>query len=152
MQTYIIRRILQMILVLFLVTIIVFFMVRLLPGDPILLFLSAEDVEDVTQEQLDFIRHEAGLDRPMIVQYFTWLGDVLTGDLGTSIVTKRPIIDDVKRRLPVTFHIGSLAFLISIIVGITMVTLKGRINMDKAIDFILLPFMSNFYLIHHIFS
>jgi peptide/nickel transport system permease protein len=118
MGTYIIRRILQMIIILFLVTVIVFLMVRLLPGDPILMFLSTQDLEEITQEQVDYIRHEVGLDRPMIVQYVDWVGDLLTGDFGTSIIHRGKIIDDIKRRLPITLHLGLLAFIISIIIGI----------------------------------
>ena len=70
MGIYIVRRVLQMILILLLVTVIVFLMVRLLPGDPILMFLSSQDLEEITQEQVDYIRHDLGLDRPLIVQYF----------------------------------------------------------------------------------
>ncbi len=121
MQTYIIRRVLQMILILFLVTIIVFFMVRLLPGDPILLYLSQQEMDQTyTLEEIEHLRHEVGLDRPMVIQYFDWLGDVLTGDLGTSIITKRPLIDDVRRRLPISLHIGGLSFLVSIVIGIPL--------------------------------
>ncbi len=118
MGAYIIRRVLQMILVLLLVTLIVFFMVRLLPGDPILMFLSSQDLEQITQEQVDHLRHELGLDRPMVVQYFEWLGQVARGDLGRSIINRNKIIDDVKRRLPITFQLGLLAFILSIVIGI----------------------------------
>jgi peptide/nickel transport system permease protein len=118
MGTYIIRRILQMILIMLLVTIMVFLMVRLLPGDPIRMFLSQQDLDVVTPEQVAFLRHQYGLDRPMLVQYVDWLGQVARGDLGQSIITRRNIIDDVKRRLPVTFELGIIAFLLSIFVGI----------------------------------
>ena len=118
MGTYIIRRILQMLLILLLVTLIVFFMVRLLPGDPILMFLSSQDLEKITQEQLDFLKHDLGLDRPMIVQYFEWLGDVARGDPGKYIIPRRDIVDDVKTRLPITFQIGALSFIVSIVIGI----------------------------------
>jgi len=118
MGTYIIRRILQMILIMLLVTVIVFLMVRLLPGDPILMFLSSQDLEQITQEQIDHLKHELGLDRPMIIQYFEWLGQVSHGDLGRSLINRNKIIDDVKRRLPITFQLGALAFIISILIGI----------------------------------
>jgi peptide/nickel transport system permease protein len=96
----------------------VFLMVRLLPGDPIRMFLSQQDLDVVTPEQVAFLRHQYGLDRPMLVQYVDWLGQVARGDLGQSIITRRNIIDDVKRRLPVTFELGIIAFLLSIFVGI----------------------------------
>jgi peptide/nickel transport system permease protein len=109
-----------MILVLLIVTVIVFLMVRLLPGDPILMYLTTSDLEEITQEQVDVIRHDLGLDRPLLVQYFDWIGKVVTGDLGTSIIHRGKVGDDIKRRLPITLHLGGLAFIISIIVGIPM--------------------------------
>jgi peptide/nickel transport system permease protein len=109
-----------MILIMLLVTIIVFFLMRLLPGDPILMFLSSQDTQQITQEQLDVLRHDLGLDRPMIVQYFTWLGDVAHGDLGKSIANQTPIIDEVKKRMPITFELGLISFIFSIIIGIPL--------------------------------
>jgi peptide/nickel transport system permease protein len=109
-----------MILVLLMVTIIVFLMVRLLPGDPILIYLTQQDMEEITQEQVDAIRHDLGLDRSLATQYIDWIGSVATGDLGTSIIHRGKVGDDIKRRLPITLHLGGLAFIISIIVGIPM--------------------------------
>jgi peptide/nickel transport system permease protein len=120
MGTYIIRRIIQMLLVLLIVTIIVFLLVRLLPGDPILMYLTQQDIEEITPEQVAIIKHDLGIDRPLFVQYFEWLGGVLTGDFGTSIIHRGAVIDDIKKRLPITLHLGALAFIISIIIGIPM--------------------------------
>jgi peptide/nickel transport system permease protein len=120
MGTYIIRRILQMILVLLIITVIVFLMVRLLPGDPILMYLTSSDLEEITQEQVDTIRHDLGLDRSLFIQYADWIGNVVTGDMGTSIIHRGKVGEDIKRRLPITLHLGGLAFIISIIVGIPM--------------------------------
>jgi peptide/nickel transport system permease protein len=102
------------------VSIIVFLMVRLLPGDPILMYLTTQDIEQITQEQVDVIKHDLGLDRSLFVQYFDWLGGILTGDLGTSIIHRGAISEDIKHRLPITLHLGALAFIISIIVGIPL--------------------------------
>ncbi len=120
MGTYIIRRVLQMVIVLVLVTIIVFLLVRLLPGDPILMYLTREDLDVITQEQVDTLRHDLGLDRPLLVQYVDWLGKAARGDLGTSIIHRGKVIDDVKKRLPITIYLGALAFVISIIIGIPL--------------------------------
>jgi len=109
-----------MILVLLIVTIIVFLMVRLLPGDPILMYLTTSDLEEITQEQVDVIRHDLGLDKPLFLQYTDWITGVVTGDLGTSIIHRGKVVDDIKRRLPITLHLGGLAFIISILVGIPM--------------------------------
>jgi len=109
-----------MILIMLLVTIIVFFMMRILPGDPILMFLSSQDSQQITQEQLDHLKQELGLDRPMIVQYFDWLGDVVRGNLGKSIANQTDIIDEVKKRMPITFELGLISFIFSIIIGIPL--------------------------------
>jgi peptide/nickel transport system permease protein len=120
MGTYVIRRVLQMVLVLWIVTITVFFMVRLLPGDPIFMYLTREDMEEITQEQVDHLRHDLGLDRSIVVQYFDWVGHVVRGDLGNSIIHRGKVMDDIKRRLPITLYIGGLAFIISILIGIPL--------------------------------
>lgn len=118
MITYIVRRVLQMFLVLLLVTIMVFLAVRLLPGDPILLYLSRNDAQRFTPEQIEQLRHEKGLDRPMVVQYFDWLGKAIRGDLGDSLLTLDSVSKDITKRLPVTIHLGTLAFIISIVIGV----------------------------------
>ncbi len=118
MTTFLIRRLLQALVVLLLVTVVVFFTMRLLPGDPILMVLLSTQMEEITEEQLDTLRHEHGLDRPMIVQYFDWLGGVCRGDLGVSILQRTPVSGELMRRLPITLHLGILAFIISAFIGI----------------------------------
>lgn len=118
MAAYIIRRLLQMILVLAIVTLIVFILVRLLPGDPIMMYLSRADIDEITPEQIEFTKKQLGLDRSLPVQYVSWLGDIVTGDLGKSIITRTPVINEIKQRLPITMHLGLLAFLLSVVVGI----------------------------------
>ena len=120
MTTYIIQRILHMILILFIITVIVFLAIRLLPGDPILLYLTSQSVQDISQERIDIIRHDLGLDRSLWVQYFDWLSHVARGDLGNSIIHRGKVITDIKQRLPITLHIGLLAFAASIIIGIPL--------------------------------
>jgi peptide/nickel transport system permease protein len=82
--------------------------------------LTQEDLEEITQEQVDVLKHDLGLDRPLIIQYFDWLAKAVRGDLGTSIIHRGKIIDDVKKRMPITLYIGALAFAISIVVGIPL--------------------------------
>jgi peptide/nickel transport system permease protein len=118
MGAYITRRLIQSIIVIILVTIIVFIGMRLLPGDPIYMIINPDQLRNYTQEQLQELRHQAGLDKPLITQYFNWLGGIFKGDLGNSILSKRPISIELKKRIPVTAYIGVLAFLISIIIGI----------------------------------
>jgi peptide/nickel transport system permease protein len=116
--TYLLQRILQAILIILLVSIIVFFAMRLLPGDPIMMLMTSSDLQESTEEQIIALRHEHGLDRPLIVQYFDWLGGVAHGDLGKSILQGIPVGKEIVRRLPITMQLGLLAFLISMVVGI----------------------------------
>jgi peptide/nickel transport system permease protein len=118
MTGYIIRRLIQSVIVIFLVTIMVFIGMRLLPGDPIYMIISTNTAQELTAEDLDKIRHEAGLDRNLAVQYFDWLGGVFQGNFGNSILHQTPISTDLKERLPVTLYLGVLAFLISITIGV----------------------------------
>lgn len=118
MGTYLVRRLIQSIIVILLVTIFVFIGMRLLPGDPIFMLFNPNQVQNFTPEEIEKIRHEAGLDKPMIAQYFEWLGNVFKGDLGKSILNKRPVVVDLAKRIPVTAHIGFLAFLVAIIIGV----------------------------------
>jgi peptide/nickel transport system permease protein len=118
MGAYIVRRLIQSIIVILIVTVFVFVGMRLLPGDPIYMLFSRSQVQNFSQEEIDRIRHEAGLDKPLTVQYFEWLGNIFKGDLGKSILNKRPVTIDLAQRVPVTAHIGILALLISIIIGV----------------------------------
>jgi peptide/nickel transport system permease protein len=88
MVSYIIRRLIQSLVVILIVTVFVYFGMRLLPGDPIYMLFNPNQLQNMTQEELDQIRHEAGLDRSLVVQYFDWLGGVFKGELGNSILTK----------------------------------------------------------------
>jgi peptide/nickel transport system permease protein len=120
MISFLIRRFLQSIIVLFIVTIIVFLAMRMLPGDPIRMIVTASNTESFTEEQIAEVRHQYGLDRSLIVQYFSWVNGLLHGDLGHSILQKVPVSDEVLRRIPITFHIGILAFIVGIILGIPL--------------------------------
>lgn len=118
MTTYILRRLIHAVSIIFLVTIIVFFAMRLLPGDPILLLVTATEQQEYTEEQIIKLRHEFGLDKPLVVQYLEWIGGVLRGDLGVSILNRQPVTQELWRRLPITLHLGGLAFVIGHIIGI----------------------------------
>lgn len=119
MGAYIVRRIFQSLIVLLLLTVTVFFGMRLLPGDPIYMLYNPNEVQSFTPEQIAQIRHDAGIDRPIVVQYFDWLGGVFHGELGVSILTKNSASKEVARRIPVTAHLGITAFILGIIIGVT---------------------------------
>ena len=104
----------QIIPVLLGVSIVVFFMVRAIPGDPAQIMLG----QQATQEQVQQIRENMGLDKPIFVQYGLFLKDALRGDLGDSIVTGRPVTTELLTRLPATLELTTFAMLIAILVGI----------------------------------
>jgi peptide/nickel transport system permease protein len=118
MGTYIIRRLIQSVFVLLIVTWLVFLGVRLLPGDPILMLITQDDLQGYSEERVALLKHEFGLDKPIMIQYGKWLLDVFRGDLGVSILDRTSVTSQIGRRLPITLHLGFLAFLISIIIGI----------------------------------
>ena len=118
MATYILRRIIQAIFVLIIVSIIVFVLVRLLPGDPILMIVSQSTLSETSQEEIDRLRHQYGLDRSLIVQYVDWLTDVVRGDFGNSIVLREPVIKQISKRVPITFNLSIISFILSLMIGV----------------------------------
>ncbi len=114
---YILRRLLQLIPVLFVVGTIVFFAFRIVPGDPAQLALGV----DATPEALAALRHEFGLDRPMLVQYAIWLGDVLRGDLGVSrLEGHRRVVDVLKPKIPVTLQLVVLGITFALALAVPL--------------------------------
>jgi peptide/nickel transport system permease protein len=120
MKTYIFRRLLQAILVLFILSIVIFLVMRLLPGDPILMLITGDELSQSSEERIQALRREFGLDRPLPLQYLSWLKDVLRGDLGTSIVHRDKVEVEIRRRLPITIHLGVSAFALGILLGIPL--------------------------------
>lgn len=118
MISYLIRRIIQSLIVLVIVSMLVFISMRMLPGDPIRMIITASNSESFTEEQIAEVRHQYGLDRPLYIQYFDWMGGLLQGDMGNSILQKVPVSDEINRRIPITFHLGILAFIIGQLIGI----------------------------------
>jgi peptide/nickel transport system permease protein len=118
MITFIVKRIILAIVVLVLVTLIVFLAMRVLPGDPIFMIMTSGDMDKATMEQIDDIRHQFGLDRPLFVQYGNWFSGAVRGDLGMSIIQRQPVINEIVRRVPITLNLSILALLIAVIIGI----------------------------------
>jgi peptide/nickel transport system permease protein len=131
--TFIIRRLIQSLIVLVLVSIIVFLALRLLPGDPIRLIVTSSEAQSYTEEQIAQLRHQFGLDRPLPVQYVSWVGGLFRGDMGVSIFTRTPVKDEIFRRLPITFHLGVITFIIGLIIGIP-VGIISAIRRGKWLD------------------
>ena len=120
MITYIIRRLIQAVFILLILTFIVYGVMRLVPGDPLLMYLSATDIQALSQEAMEQARVELGLDKNLFVQYFTWLGDVVQGDWGKSFHYKADVLGLIGERMPVTIHLGAVAFVLSTIIGISL--------------------------------
>jgi len=119
MATYIIRRLLQGILILILVTFFIFMVMRLLPGDPLMLYVGQTEVGLASQEELAELRHEFGLDKPMVLQYFSWIGGVLRWDLGISIFYRENVGHLISQSMPKTIHLGLTSMIISAVLGIS---------------------------------
>ena len=82
------------------------------------MLVSSESAQEFNEEQIIQLKHEFGLDKPMVLQYFDWIGGVFRGNLGVSILHRSPVIKEILRRLPITMHVGGLAFLIGHLIGI----------------------------------
>ena len=101
MRTYILRRLLQIVPTIIMITLVVFVMMQSIPGDPVVAMLG----EAYTEEDATKVRREYGLDKPVLVQYVVWLGKLVQGDWGRSILSGRPVLKDVLVRLPVTLEL-----------------------------------------------
>src|SRR5918998_2107377 len=116
MQTYILRRLLLMVPVLFGVTVIIFGILRGIPGDAI-------DAQLANSGQLSpgeraQARAALGLDKPLWRQYLSWVGGTLRGDLGVSFQTRVPVTEDLRNRIPVTAELAILTLLVAAMIGI----------------------------------
>lgn len=114
MGRYILRRLLSMIPVLFIVSLIVFSLLHLSPGDPAISMLG----EEATPESIANLRGRLGLDEPLPVQYVKWSSSVVQGDLGRSIRSNQPVREAIIQRLPVTIELALLSVLVSLVIAI----------------------------------
>src|SRR5579859_20423 len=114
MLRYIARRLLQMVPVLFFVSVIIFVLINLIPGDAARLFLG----EEASPDAIAALRHELGLDQPLYVQYVRWVGRMATGDFGYSFKDHRPVLATLLEKLPITAELTAGALLIAWVVAI----------------------------------
>src|SRR5689334_15390503 len=117
MLKYILGRLLATIPVVVLTSVVVFALMRLLPGDPIQVIVGQAHV-DVSQETIDRLRQEHGLDKPVVIQYVLWVKKVVSGDLGRSIQSRQPVWDVLRPRILPTVQIGLTAWLLALLIGI----------------------------------
>jgi peptide/nickel transport system permease protein len=134
-STYIINRLLQMIPTLVVLLILIFLMIRLIPGDPAVTMLGIMATADRVEE----LRHHLGLDQPWPVQFAIYVGNLAHGDLGTSILVRAPVSDLVKQRLPLTLFLVAYAMLLALLM-IVPLALLAAVKRDKLVDQIIRGF------------
>jgi peptide/nickel transport system permease protein len=131
-KRYFLRRLALAVPTLFLVSLIVFAMMRLMPGD-----VATRMVEGhAYAPTLAALRHDLGLDRPMHVQYLEWIGGIVTrGDFGRSFWTRQPILEEFDRRFPVTLELALLTILVSVVIGVA-VGIMSAVRQDTLSDYV----------------
>lgn len=122
MLRLVVRRLVALVPLLFIVTLIVWGLLLLVPGDPALSIVG----NDATPQQVEAIRAELGLDDPGYVRYFRWLGDIVRGDLGTSLFTSYEVTDAIRDRLPVTISLVGMSFVLAVVIGVPSGILAAR--------------------------
>jgi peptide/nickel transport system permease protein len=139
MTAFIVRRLLLAVFVLFAVTLLIFFAMRLLPGDPLILYFAQSNVlADFTPEKLAELHRQYGLDRPIIVQYISWLGGALHGNFGTSLFYHQNVLELLKLRYPITLYLGLISFVIGAVLGM-LAGLLAAIRRGKWLDNLITP-------------
>jgi len=116
MKLYIINRILQLIPLLFGITLISFFIMHLAPGDPTQLFINP----NVSPEELIRIRSNWGLDQPIFIQYFYWLKNAICGNFGVAYIINRPVMDVILEKLPATLLLTGTVFILELLIAIPL--------------------------------
>jgi len=136
MRAYATRRLLLAIPTLVIVTMLVFFSVRLIPGNVIDLMVSEMATASGMGEELDadYIRQQLGLDEAVHIQYFKWAGGLFRGEFGESLWTGRPILPDVIRRYPISIELGLIAIIISLTISVP-VGIYSAIRQDTVLDY-----------------
>ena len=114
MRVYILKRALGTVPTILMITLVVFVMMRSIPGDPVVALLG----DAYSEEDAIAARQAYGLDRPLLVQYFIWLGKLAQGNWGTSILSGRPVLQDVLLRLPVTLELIVLSMAVALVIAI----------------------------------
>lgn len=120
MVGYVIRRLFMGLIVIIVVTILVFLLIRLLPGDPLLMYLTQQQFRDTIYDpaQLTELQQRFGLDKPLPMQYISWIADMFRGDFGESINLQKPVSKLIGERMPVTLHLSIIGAIFATVVGI----------------------------------
>jgi peptide/nickel transport system permease protein len=130
MRTYVLKRLIEIVPTVLMITLVVFVMMRSIPGDPVVALLG----DAYTEEDAVRVRTDYGLDRPLFVQYGIWLGKLVQGDWGVSILSGRPVLQDVLARLPVTLELIVLSMGVALVIAIPA-AIVGALHQNTWADY-----------------
>jgi len=133
MRTYVARRVLQGLLVLWLVSLAIFSLVRILPGDAVIMQL--DQAAAPSPETLARARQELGLERPFLAQYRTWITGALHGDLGRSLITRRAVTSELGKRINLTSHLAVMSIIVAMLIALPIGVLSA-VKQDTASDYL----------------
>jgi peptide/nickel transport system permease protein len=132
-RIYVARRLFQGGLVLWLVSLLIFSLVRVLPGDAVIMQL--DQAAAPTPETLKRARQELGLDRPFLAQYRTWIGGAVQGDLGRSLISRRPVTQELLKRINLTSHLAVLSTIVALLIALPVGVLSA-VRQDTTSDYL----------------
>ena len=135
MKHYAVRRLLQLIPILLAITFLSYGMMRI-AGSDVIEQKMENTGETVSQEIIDAAREELGLDKPFIVQYFTWLGNLLRGDMGTSYVSNKPVFSTFVSKLPATLLLTAISILLTVVISIPL-GIWSAVRQNRATDYVI---------------
>ncbi len=116
MKKFLFKRLGQTLVVLFIISVLAFMLLHMLPGDPVYSMLGS----DITQERHDQVWVEMGLDKPLVIQYCNWIGGIFVGDFGYSYGYRCPVGEILKEKLPITFYLGMISVILSVVLGVAL--------------------------------
>lgn len=134
MAAYLVRRVALMLLTLFGISVIIFGLLRLVPGNIADILFDAAGM--VNQSEKAALEHQLGLDQPIPLQYAHWIGGLMRGDLGYSYISEKPAIEEIVPRLPVTAKLAALALAFSVLFGVPL-GIVSAVRQDSALDYLL---------------
>jgi peptide/nickel transport system permease protein len=135
MRTYITKRLLLIVPTLLGVAALVFFIMRVIPGDVTLLILGGDQAGRIDPAQITALKHQLGLDQPLLVQFGSWLWGVVRFDFGTSLWTGQPVVQELLIRLPLSLELALLASMVSVVIAIPLGMLAA-VRQDSWVDYV----------------
>ena len=134
MATYIIRRLLLLVLTLFGISVLIFVLLRLVPGNIADILFSAAGMVDPADKA--GLEHDLGLDQPIILQYLHWIGGLMHGDLGYSYISEKPALDEILPRIPITAKLAGLAITFAVLLGVPLGVMSA-VKQNTPLDYVL---------------